>query len=290
MDVLVAGGTGFVGGPVCRVLSDSGHGVTVLGRSAAQAGGPDEAEHVAADITSDDLPPIVDGHDVAINLVALPAHRQSAAVSHETVHVEGTRNLVQASERTGVERFLQLSALGVENDSETAYFDAKRRAETIVRESSLAWTIYRPSVVFGAGCGFFEFLDTWLPPVVAPFPGGGEMLIQPLWVEDLAQMIAQGVDDDRHADETYRLGGPDQLRISEVIETVYPTKTVVPVPMQLAEIVLTLVAPLESIPFGTDQARFLSHDNIVEANDASAFGIADSELRRLADWKGLRGG
>lgn len=282
MNVLVAGGSGFVGRSLCRVLLDRGHGVTALSRSPITDGLPDGVETRAADITSDTLTGPVADHDAVVNLVALPAHVQPSEQSHEVTHVQGTRRLIEASERAGIERFVQMSALGVDSGIETAYFDAKRRAEQTVRESSLSWVIYRPSVVFGDGCGFLSFLERWLPPVVAPFPGGGEMQIQPIWVEDLAPMLADGVEEKRHVGNAYELGGPEALSLAAVIELVCPDRTVLSVPMPVAKAGLSVAELFPDIPLGHDQFRVLAHDNTVESNDVVAFRMAESDLRTLS--------
>jgi len=286
VNVLVAGGTGFVGRSLCRVLVDRGHDVTGLSRRPTAARLPDDVDVLAADVAGDDLSGPVAGRDAVVNLVALPAHVQPTTQTHETAHALGTERLLRASERAGVDRFVQLSALGVEEGIETAYFDAKRRAERAVRESALSWVIYRPSLVFGDGCGFFEFLETWLPPGVAPVPGG-ETRVQPVWVEDLAPMIADGVGERRHVGNTYRLGGPEARTVRAVIERVCPDRRVVEVPMGLAAAGLSVADLFPDVPFGSDQYRVLTHDNTVESNDVVAFRVTESDLTSLAAYLGV---
>jgi len=281
VNVLVAGGTGFVGRSLCRVLVDRGHDVTALSRTPTAATLPDGVGIVAADVTGDDLTDAVAGQDAVVNLVALPAHVQPRQQTHETAHVLGTERLLRASEEAGGDRFVQLSALGVESGVETAYFEAKRRAERAVRASSLSWVIYRPSIVFGEGCGFFEFLETWLPPGVAPFPAG-ETRVQPIWVEDLAPMVADGVGERRHVGNTYRLGGPEVLAIRQLLELVCPDRRVVSVPMALAEAGLSVADLFPDLPFGSDQFRVLAHDNTVESNDVVAFRVTEADLTSLS--------
>jgi NADH dehydrogenase len=235
---------------------------------------------VAADVTDDDLLDPVTGHDAVVNLVALPAHVQPTQ-SHDAVHFHGTQRLLEASEEAGVDRFVQMSALGVDREIETAYFDAKRRAEAAVRDSTLPWVIYRPSLVFGAGCGFFEFLDTWLPPVVAPFPDS-ETHVQPLWVGDLTPMVADGVAEQRHVGNTYEIGGPEKLTMRSIVQQVYPDRIVLPVPAAVAEVGLSIADRFEEIPLGQDQFRVLQHDNTVEHNDIVAFRLDETDLKTLS--------
>ena len=209
MDVLVAGGSGFVGRSLCRILHERGHDVTAASRSPNVPGLPASVGTIVVDVTRPDLTEHVRGHDAVVNLVALPSHVQPRGRTHESVHLDGTRNLLTACERTDVDRFVQMSGLGVDAGVSTAYFDAKRRADELVRQSDLEWVIYRPSVVFGDGCAFVPFLESIIPPVVAPLPGGGRMRIQPIWVGDLAPLLADGVEDAERVGETYELGGPE---------------------------------------------------------------------------------
>jgi uncharacterized protein YbjT (DUF2867 family) len=290
MDVLVAGGSGFVGRSLCRVLTERGHDVTAMSRSPDETATPPGVVTVAADITETDLTGVVAGHDAVVNLVALPSHAKPRGQTHEAVHLGGTRNLVAASERAGVDRFVQMSGLGVDSGVETAYFEAKRRGERVVRDSELEWVVYRPSVVFGEGCAFIPFIERTIPPLVAPLPGGGQMQIQPMWVEDLAPMLADGVTEGEHAGETYELGGPERLTFAETVQLIRPGVRVVSVPMSLSAIAFRVADVLPMVPFGTDQFRVLTVDNTTD-NDVSAFGIAESDLLSLSAYldSGQRG-
>ncbi|MDS0476090.1 complex I NDUFA9 subunit family protein [Natrinema sp. 1APR25-10V2] len=282
MRVLVAGGAGFVGRSLCHVLVDRGHAVTAASRSPDAARLPDGVETTALDVTEPDLTAAIAGHDAVVNLVALPSHVQPRGRSHEAVHYDGTRHLVAASEKTGVERFVQLSGLGVDDGVETAYFRAKRRAERVVRDSSLKYVIYRPSVVFGDGCAFVPFVERMVPPLVTPLPGGGRMRLQPIWVEDLTPLIADGLEDDRHADRCYEIGGPERLTLAETVTTIRGGGVVVPIPMALAGIAARAVDPLPWIPFGRDQYRALQSDNTTTDDALAAFGVDPDSLRTLS--------
>ncbi|MEY7849162.1 complex I NDUFA9 subunit family protein [Natrarchaeobius sp. A-rgal3] len=281
MDVFVAGGSGFVGRSLCRVLVDQGHDVTAASRSPDPAELPAGVEPVAVDVTEPDLEAVVDGHDAVVNLVALPSHVQSRGRSHESVHADGTRHLVEASERTGVRRFVQLSGLGVESGVETAYFRAKRRAERVVRESSLEWVIYRPSVVFGDGCAFVAFLERLAPTPIIVLPGGGRTLLQPIWVEELTPLIADGLADDRHVGNAYEIGGPEALTLAEVVTRVRDG-VVVPIPMFLTGALAALADPLPWIPLGRDQYRALSLENTTDDDALAAFDVDPESLRRFS--------
>ena len=210
---------------------------------------------------------------------------------HFEIHLEGTKNLVEAAEEGGVERFLQMSALGADPDGPTHYIRAKGQAEEVVRNSDLDWTIARPSVVFGDGGEFVKFTKLLAPPFVTPLPGAGKTRFQPIFVGDLVPMLADAVEKDEHVGETYELGGPEKLTMAEVARLGHRADgrpvNVLPVPMSLSKIGLSTLDYLPGFPFGSDQYRSLEMDNTIEDNDVAAFGVDEAALTTLSAFLGL---
>ena len=291
MHVLLVGGTGFIGSALARELVDGDHHVTALARSPETAALPDDVRAVAGDVTDyDSIEPALAEQDAVVNLVALsPLFTPPGGNGmHERVHVGGTRNVVDAAADHGVARFVQVSALGADPAGPTAYVRAKGEAEAAVENSSLGWTLIRPSVVFGDGGEFVDFTTALTTPYVTGLPGGGRTRFQPLWVGDLAPMLAAAATEGRHANRVYELGGPEVLTLADVATLVYRSRgrslRVLPIPMALAKIGLILGGLLPGFPMGPDQYRSLRFDNTVTENDVSAFGRAPSSLRTLRDY------
>ena len=175
-----------------------------------------------------------------------------------------------------------MSALGADASGPTEYIRAKGKAETVVKESELDWTIFRPSVIFGDGGEFVSFTKKLTPPVVAPMPGGGKTKFQPIWVEDLAPMLADAVEDSS-TNEIYEIGGPEVLTLAEVAKLSRGGNvTIIPVPMALAKVGMTAAGPVPFIPFGPDQARSLEFDNTTPSNDIGEFGVSETDLLTLS--------
>ena len=288
MDVLVAGGTGFIGTNLVAELLARDHDVTVLARDPDDADLPADVEAVAGDVTAyDSIESAVAGHDAVVNLVALsPLFKPKGGNEmHDEVHRHGTENLVAAAEAGDVSRFVQMSALGADPDGSTAYIRAKGRAETHVTDSDLDWVILRPSVVFGEGGEFVSFTKKLAPPVLTPLPGGGKTKFQPIWVGDLVPMLADCVVEDKHVGEAYELGGPEQLSLADVAKLAHGAAgrsvTVLPVPMALAGIGLSIGGKIPGFPMGADQYRSLQFDNTTDDNAVSAFGVDPAELTSL---------
>ena len=291
MNVLVTGGDGFVGSSLCDELASQGHDVTVLSRDPDSSIFSENVETVMGDLTAyDSIESAFEGMDVVVNLVALSPLFQPKGGDdeHFEIHLGGTENAVRAAEEHSVPKIVQMSALGADPNGPTAYIRSKGQAESVVRDSGLDWVIFRPSVVFGEGGEFVSFTEQLTPPFVAPLPGGGRTRFQPIWVEDLASMLADATTDDAYNGKGYEIGGPEVLALADVARMAKRAKgrsvSIVPVPMELAEIGLSVAGSIPMIPFGPDQARSLQMDNTVSDNDVGAFGVSESDLRTLGEY------
>jgi len=291
MNVLVVGGSGFIGRNLCAELLDRGHDVTALSRSPDPDALPPGVETAVGDVTAyDSIEPAFEGQDAVYNLVSLSPlfEPRGGNEKHDEVHRGGTEHCLRAAADHGVDRFVQMSALGADPDGATHYLRAKGRAEELVRDTDRDWTIVRPSVVFGDGAEFIEFTRKLTPPVVAPLPGGGKTRFQPIHIGDLVPMLADTVEDDRHVGATYELGGPEVLTLAEVATLARRAQgrsvTVLPVPMALAGVGLSIAGAIPGFPLGPDQYRSLRFDNTTEDNDVDAFDVEAVEMTTLAEY------
>lgn len=301
MRVLVAGGTGFIGTALCETLAASGHAVSAFARSPDGPDLPADVDAVQGDVSDPEgLTETVADHDAVVNLVALsPLFKPRMANGHDIVHRQGTEHLLAAAESAGVDRFVQMSAIGADPEGSTAYLRAKGRAESATREADLEWTILRPSVVFGDGDEFLAFAK-WVsfPPMthrllwphVSPLPGA-RARFQPIWVGDVAAMVAEAATTPDHAGETYELGGPEVYTLAEIVRLVHAAEgkpaRLVAVPNTLAKAGLTVTEHVPGFPLGADQGRALDLDNVAERNGVAALGRPVDELRPLEDYLGL---
>lgn len=291
MDILVAGGTGFVGRHLCAELHERGHSVTALARTPGDSL-PEGIETAVGDVTArDSLDSAFEGQDAVVNLVALsPLFKPKGGNEmHEQIHLGGTKNCLSAARDNDVGKFLQMSALGADPVGNTHYIRAKGRAEEAVKDSTLDWTIVRPSVIFGDGGEFLRFTRKLTPPGIAPLPGGGKTRFQPIYIHDLVPMLADALDEE-HDGKTYELGGPEVLTLAQVTKLARKAEgqsvTVIPVPMAVAKIGLTIGGVVPGFPMGKDQYRSLQFDNTTDDNDIDAFGATEDDLETLAGYLG----
>jgi len=127
---------------------------------------------------------------------------------------------------------------------------------------------------------------------VAPLPGGGKTRFQPIWVGDLVPMLADAVEDDSHVGETYELGGPETVTLADVAKLAHGADgrsvSVVPVPMGLAGVGLSIAGSIPGFPMGADQYRSLKFDNTTANNAVDAFGRSEGDLTTLGSYLGVK--
>jgi uncharacterized protein YbjT (DUF2867 family) len=221
MRVVVTGGTGYLGPAVVKELLDAGHEVVVLEHS-RPLDIPDHPRlrRVRGDVTTPEtLEDAFRGVDAVAHLVAIIREKPHKGVTFERMHVEATRNVLEAAKRAGATRFLHMSANGVDM-ANTGYFRTKLEAERIVKESGLRWTIFRPAYIAGSREGGFDaqFADVVDKFPVLPSFDGGHFQIQPVSRENVAQAFARALETDTAVEQTYVLVGPERMEWNDYLK------------------------------------------------------------------------
>jgi len=267
-NVLVIGGAGFVGRHIVNELVGRGCRVLVPSRRR------DRARHlimlptcevVEASVHDDAaLDRLVGGQDAVINLVGV-LHGSEARF--EQVHVALTQRVIAACGRARVRRYLHMSALGADPNGPSMYQRSKGRAEQAVRESKLAWTIFQPSVIFGAEDSFLNMFAR-LAAIAPVLPiGGAEVKFQPVWVEDVARAFANSLDSEATVGRTYELAGPKVYTLRELVQFAAEAsghrRPVVALPYGIARLQARLMqlAPGEPL-LSVDNLDSMKRDNI----------------------------
>ena len=223
-NLVILGGTGFVGRSVCGVLVDrSGGGSAQVVVPSRQ---PARAKHlqllptvrlVEADVHDEaQLTALLHGRDAVINLVAV-LHGSDA--TFERAHVALPRTLARACAAAGVKRVVHVSALGVGPDAPSRYLRSKTAGEAVLAGAGLDLTILRPSVIFGEHDRFLN-LFAQLQAVFPVLPlAGARARFQPVWVQDVAAALVRCLDDDSTIGKTFEVTGPQVFTLKELVQT-----------------------------------------------------------------------
>lgn len=214
--LLLTGATGFIGGHLLGHLADGPQPLRALVRP----GSPRqflERRNVAiaeGDVTQPrTLAAACDGVTTVVHLVGML--HEPVGQTYEFVVAEGTRSLVKAAAAAGVERFVYVSAIGARVDAPSRYHQTQALAEGFIKASPMEYIIVRPSLVYGPG-------DTLLPRYLTfptPIVGDGQIMVQPLYVDDLARILAAAALRRDVANETFEVGGPDAMSFNDFLAT-----------------------------------------------------------------------
>ena len=283
--IVILGGTGFVGSHVVPRLHADGHTITVLSRNREQhrelAVLP-RASVVTADIYDGDvLRRHLAGADTAINLVGILNERGSDGSGFRKAHVELTQIAVAACEASGVARYVQMSALRA-GEGESFYLKTRGEAEARVRASRLAWTMFRPSVIFGPGDGlFFRFASLLRIAPVLPLARANAKFA-PVYVGDVAEAFARAIAHPHTASHVYELFGPQTISLGELVRwtatIIGKRRWIIALPDALGAVQARVGEWLPGKPISRDNFRSLKIDSVGTNDGLAALGIVATPM------------
>lgn len=297
--VFVTGGTGFVGRHVVRELVRRGYQPVCLARDTAvlRTRFADLGKDAVVGVRGDLCEKSWHGRlaelkcHAAIHLVGIIFERPLKGQTFRRIHVEGTRNVVQAVRDAAIARYVHMSALGARVDGPSAYSRTKAEAEAIVRTRAPRWTIFRPSIIHGPDGEFMEMMKFFSTSKVRqpfmPYFGDGRHKLQPVSVKDVAHCFVAAISDDATVGKTYDLGGPAAYSWKELYDICAMAicghkRLKVSVPVPVAKIVARTIMPLRippltwlvPYPFNAGQVAMSQEDSVCDpAVVEQTFGI-----------------
>ena len=287
--VTVFGGSGFIGRHVVRALAKRGYRVRVAVRRPDLAnflqplGNVGQIHAVQANLRyPDSVARAVQGSDAVVNLVGILAEK--GRQRFHIVQANGAKAIADAAARVGISRFVQMSAIGADAESPSLYARSKAAGEDAVKSAVKDAIILRPSIVFGPEDDFFNRFAALARVMPAlPLIGGGHTKFQPVFVGDVAEVVARAVDGALKPGATYELGGPEVKSFRELMEAVLKItnrkRALLPLPFPLARLQAGVMEIADAVSFGLmphalqltrDQVTLLQSDNVVSSEAAQA--------------------
>lgn len=273
--IAVTGATGYVGRAIVKQALTEGYRVRAIVRD------PAHAQSLARDgvelfhgnvLYAPSLEGAMTGVKCVIHLVGIINEWKEN--TFERVHTQATINVGDAAKKSGVKRYIHMSALGVRPNARSRYHQTKWAAEEYVRKSGLAWTIFRPSIIYGAD----DISTTVLAKIVRRAPvipviGNGQSKIQPVSIEAVAKCFVVAIKLDSTVQKTYDLCGPEAFTWNELYDKlagVYGLrKPKLHLPLPVARLQGALLEKLSpKPPFNREQVIMAQEDNIGDPRPA----------------------
>jgi uncharacterized protein YbjT (DUF2867 family) len=222
--VVVIGGAGFVGSSIVSKLDEAGYQVKVLTRHRERAKHLillPNVQVVSCNVNDDNaLTAALSGCDAVINLVGILHETKNS--TFESVHHQLPNRIAKVCNQLGIKRLLHMSALQAEHNAPSQYLRSKAQGEAALRayQQTMNITIFRPSVIFGRDDQFlnlFAKLIQYLPVIFLAKP---DAKFQPIWVEDVADVFVNSLNNDDTYGKSYALAGPDVYSLQALVEKV----------------------------------------------------------------------
>jgi nucleoside-diphosphate-sugar epimerase len=224
MKIAITGGTGFLGRNIARALVADGHEVTLIARGHDRT--DPSLQHLARarffPITLDDpaaLARAFAGCDAVAHCAGI--NREIDGQTYQRVHIDGTRNVVEAARTAGVKKIALISFLRARPNCGSGYHESKFAAEEIVRASGLDYTIFKCGVIYGKGDHMLDHLSRgfYTFPVFA-FVGFADKPIRPNAVEDVTRIVKASLVDGALSKQTVAVVGPEELTLRQAVRRV----------------------------------------------------------------------
>jgi uncharacterized protein YbjT (DUF2867 family) len=270
--ITIFGGSGFLGRQIIRELAAQGYTIRVASRTPQSCydvrttGAPGQVVPQFYDPSRPDtIGAVINGSYAVINCIGILFEK--GRTKFHAAHAELPRQLATSCKRHHVERFVHISALGVDSNKSN-YARTKLMGEQAVRDIFQGATILRPSVIFGTEDNFFNMfarMCQFMPAL--PLIGGGKTKFQPVFVGDVADAAVRAIRTPDMIGKIYELGGPDVLTFREIYEKLFENigyrRTLLSLPWSVARFQAGIMQLFPKPLLTVDQVRSLKFDNVM---------------------------
>ncbi|MBP6098934.1 MAG: NAD(P)H-binding protein [Candidatus Levybacteria bacterium] len=272
-NVLVFGGTGFVGTRVVQNLIDSGFNPILITRKSSTVNkGIKQIEGSLEDLSSLKSLAKPLNPDCIIYLIGIIKENPKKMVTFNKMHFEWAARACELAQSLNIERILFMSANGA-SEIGTPYQISKSLGESSLKKTKLNWTIFRPSIIAdfdSKNYNFFSVLASQVKFLIVPVFGDGTYKMTPVVRSDVAKIFVQSINSEKTFKKTYEVGGEENITYNDMLIKIAKSthKHILPlhIPLNLSKIGINLFQKLPFFPITLDQLTMLTEGNTVTDN------------------------
>ncbi len=270
---LIFGASGQIGRNLIRSLTKNNIKVTALTRNVHQKGyilktqaNPGYLEIVEGSIFDHELiEKLFSNADLCVNLVGILFEKGKN--NFNNIHAEFPKMISRYASIYKLEKFVHLSALGIENAKDSIYAQSKLKGEKEILNNFNKSVIIRPSIVYSVDDNFTTQLMTLLGLLpVFPIYYNGKTKFRPIFCSDLTSSITKIIIDDVK-ENIIEFAGPEEMSFKEILEKllflIEKKRLLLPMPISLARITAHIFELLPKPLITNDQLKLLKYDNIL---------------------------
>lgn len=289
--VTVLGGSGFVGRHLAQELLSRGARLRIASRNPQKAfaikplGDLGQVQFARVDVTKgESLAAVLAGSDAVVNLVG------AFGGNLDALQGKGAGRIAAAAREAGALAFVHISAIGADADSEVDYARTKAEGEEAVRAAFPTATILRPALMFGPDDNFVMMFGRLIGtfPVLPVF--GPEAKLQPLFVDDTAEAIANALSDPlAHGGKTYEIAGPEVLTMLELNHRIAAaecrSRSLIALPDSVGGFIASATGWLPGAPITSDQFKLLTGGSVASGDlpGLAELGVTPRPLELFLD-------
>ncbi len=265
MRVLLTGATGFIGQHLHRALLAEGHEVVACSRKHPDLPCLDFFPcDFSQDLSPEDWLSRLGAVDAVINAVGII--RETGPQRFQSLHTGAPKALFKACAERNISRVIQISALGADEQAESAYHLSKREADDFLAQQPLDWLILRPSLVYGLGSASSELFAGLAALPLTPLIGDGQQPVRPIHIDDLVKAVLTALTNQAPSRQRIDCVGPTALSFKDWLRgwRQWLGKATAPsmrVPFSLAQSGARVCAPFSRLPVDAESLQMLQRGN-----------------------------
>lgn len=215
IQVVVTGASGFVAKNLRKYLSENDVNLISISRNNFRTY-KNEQKIISKDYKEKFILNKIKNSNALIHLVGIG--KQSVKIDYEMINVELTKHIVNLAKKAKIKKIVYNSGLGVSSKTSAGYFISKYKAEKIIVDSGLNYTIFRPSYIVGKDDLFTKFLKKQIKIKTIEIPGSGHYSIQPIFINDVVKILFQSLNEKKFGNKTIDLVGSEYLTFEKYVK------------------------------------------------------------------------